>query len=329
MSLTVLDRRQFGLTLGAGLVAAASAAKAGAARPFDKVRFESAGVPLVGDLYAPDAPEPASGGRRPAVAIIGPMTYQKEQAPTQYAGRLAAAGFVALAFDCRYRGESGGQPRAWENPAHKVQDLQAAVAYLASRPDVDPDRVFILGICQGSSAALAAAAADPRVAGLATIAGHYRDPEADVAWLTEEGRRARLNAGLAARAKYEATGQVDYIPGVSQTDMNVGMPGDFVWVWYQPWADRGLWDNRYAVMSDADLLTFESLSSARSLTRPWLMIHGENCFLPAAARRHYDAVPAATRKALVWDDTPHLSYYDQPADLDRAAARVADWFASV
>ncbi len=321
MTAFAMNRRQFGLTFAAGIGAAALGA-AHAATGTSKVRFVSAGETLVGDLHAP-----SRQGRKPAVAIIGPMTYQKEQAPTQYARRLAAAGYVALAYDSRYRGESGGAPRAWENPAHKVEDLIAAVDYLASRPDVDPARIFVLGICQGSSVAVVAAARSGKVAGLATIAGHYRDHEGDIAWLTQEGYDRRLAAGLAARAKFLSTGAVDYIPGVSQTDANVGMPGELPWSWYQPWADRGQWDNRYAVMSDADLLAFESLGAARRLTTPWLMIHGDACFLPPAARRHYDALPAATRKAMIWDDTPHLSYYDQPADIDRATARVLDWFA--
>lgn len=287
----------------------------------EKVRFESAGSTLVGDLYRPNAEGPA-----PAVAIIGPMTYQKEQAPTQYARRLAAQGFAALAYDSRYRGESGGEPRCWENPRHKLEDMKAALRYLATRDDVDPERLFILGICQGSSIAFRAAAEAPGVRALATIAGHYRDHEGDIAWLTEEGFAARMANGRAAKQKYEATGEVDYVKGVDQTDMNVGMPGDFVWVWYQPWADRGLWENRYAVMSDADLLEYESISAARALRSPWLMIHGDNCFLPAAARRHMEAVPAATPTRTLWDDTPHLAYYDQPDVIDRAVEAVAEHY---
>lgn len=75
----------------------------------EKVRFSSAGETLVGDLHMPQ-----SKTRAPAVAIIGPMTYQKEQAPTQYARRLAQQGYAALAYDSRYRGESGGEPRCWQ-----------------------------------------------------------------------------------------------------------------------------------------------------------------------------------------------------------------------
>lgn len=289
----------------------------------EKVKFTSDTADLVGDVYKADA----GVTKRPAVAIIGPMTYQKEQAPTQYATRLADQGFVALAYDSRYRGESGGAPRAWENPTHKVEDLKAAIAYLKSREDVDASRVFILAICQGSSEAFRAAAElGDEVRGLATIAGHYRDAEGDIEWLTDAGLAARKAQGQAAKAKFETTGQVDYVKAVDQTDMNVGMPGDFVWEWYQPWADRDQWDNRYAVMSDADLLEYNSIGVANQLKAPWLVIHGDNCFLPSAARRHIKAVPDTTNTKVIWDDTPHLAYYDQRDVIDRATKEVVSWF---
>ena len=84
---------------------------------------------------------------------------------------MADKGFVTLAYDRRYRGESGGAPRAWESPFHKVEDLKAAVVYLKSRPDVDPNRVSILVICQGSSIAFRAAGELEGLHALATIAG--------------------------------------------------------------------------------------------------------------------------------------------------------------
>ena len=74
---------------------------------------------------------PAAFGSRPApgVAILGPMTFQKEQAPARYAERLSRLGFTTLIFDPRYRGESGGLPRCYENPAAKAEDLSAALDY--------------------------------------------------------------------------------------------------------------------------------------------------------------------------------------------------------
>jgi fermentation-respiration switch protein FrsA (DUF1100 family) len=286
------------------------------------VTFPSRGETLVGHFHA----AAGADGPAPAVVILGPMTFQKEQAPTEYARRFPALGFSALAFDPRFRGESSGEPRCWENPMAKVEDLIAAVDYLASRPDVDGARIAMLGICQGSSEVLRAAADAPRVKALATIAGQYRDREGDVAWLGEAGLAARLEAGRAARSRYEATGQVDFVKGVDQHDMNVGMPGEFVWVWYQPWADRGVWENRYAVMSDADLLEYESASAAQRLETPYLMIHSDNCFLPEAARRQFGQVRTPAKR-LDWDgQTPHLSYYDQPDVIDAAIGRVAAWY---
>ena len=302
-------------------IATRSTAQTQGVLPMEKVTFTVDATPLVGNVYSP-----SQTGKQPAVAIIGPMTYQKEQAPTEYAKRLAEMGFVTLAYDSRYRGESGGEPRAWENPFHKVEDLKAAVAYLKTRADVDPDQVSILAICQGSSIAFRAAAELDGVHALATIAGHYRDHEGDIEWLTEEGYAARMAQGQAAKAVFETTGDVQYIKGVDQTDMNVGMPGDFVWEWYQPWADRGQWENRYAVMSDADLLSYDSIGAAKTLTAPWLMIHGDYNFLPNAARRHMAAVPSTTKTKTIWDDTPHLAYYDQPDAIDRATRAVADWY---
>jgi pimeloyl-ACP methyl ester carboxylesterase len=172
----------------------------------------------------------------------------------------------------------------------------------------------------------AAAELGDELRGLATIAGHYRDREGDIEWLTEEGYAARKAQGEVAKSKFAASGEVDYVKAVDRTDMNVGMPGEFVWVWYQPWADRGLWENRYAVMSDADLLAYDSISVADRLRSPWLMIHGDNCFLPSAARRHMAEVRDTTKTKTVWDDTPHLAYYDQPEVIDRAVQEVVEWF---
>ncbi len=118
------------------------------------------------------------------------------------------------------------------------------------------------------------------IAGRGHLGGHYRDREDDIAWLTEEGYADRLAKEQAAKAKYEATGEIDYVAGVDEVDRDVGMPGKFVWDWYQVWADKGLWDNRYAVMSDADLLPYESISAARTLTKPYLLIHSDNSYLP-------------------------------------------------
>lgn len=287
----------------------------------EKVHFRSGDTTLTGDLYKPEQLNVPA----PAVVIIGPMTYVKEQAPTNYATRLAKQGYIALAFDCRYRGESGGEPRAFENPQHKVEDIRAAVEYLSTRPDVNSNKIAGLGICQGSSEMLRAVADDPLIKVGVTIAGQYRDPEGDIAWLGEDNYAKRLEAGQKAKLKYEQTGDVDYVAAVDKTDPNVGMPGEMVWDWYHHWSDRGVWENFYAVMSDVELLSYESISAAKRMHTPYLMIHSDNCMLPPAARRHFDAMPTQD-KELQWEgETMHLQFYDDAPVVDKAVGNITNW----
>lgn len=295
-----------------------------AASASERVSFTSAGETIVGRLFLPAFGE----GPAPAVTFLGPETFQKEQAPRQYAQRLAQLGFAALVYDPRYRGESGGEPRCYEDPLAKVDDARAALRYLAQRPDVDAGRLGIVGICFGASYTLRVAADEPLVRAVANVTGHYRDAATDAAWLGGEAVVAeRLARGRAALEKYRASGEVDYVAAVDALDPGVGMPGQLPWSWYQLWADRGLWENRYAVMSDAAVLGYESLSAAARLRKPLLMIHSDQCAFPETARRHFAVVPTADKELLWQGQRRHLAYYDDTSAIDGAVAPIADWFA--
>ena len=152
-----------------------------------KVTFETQyGLTLAADLYVPkeeitnqkspygaSRSEEITNGKRPAIAVSGPFGAIKEQCSGLYAQALAERGFVTLAFDPSYTGESSGEPRRTASPDINTEDFLAAVDYLSKQPEVDAERIGILGICGWGGIALNAAAADPRIK--ATVAATMYD----------------------------------------------------------------------------------------------------------------------------------------------------------
>lgn len=125
-----------------------------------KVTFHNRyGIELVGDLYTPKSAQ----GRLPAIAVCGPFGAVKEQASGLYAQTMAEQGFLTLAFDPSFTGESGGDIRYMASPDINTEDFQAAVDYLSTLETVDADRIGIIGICGWGGLALNTAALDTRV----------------------------------------------------------------------------------------------------------------------------------------------------------------------
>ncbi|MDE6770843.1 MAG: alpha/beta hydrolase [Muribaculaceae bacterium] len=135
-----------------------------------KVTFPNRyGITLAADLYVPkDAKTPL-----PAIAVCGPFGAVKEQAAGLYAQEMAERGFITLAFDPSFTGESGGTPRYMTSPDINTEDFSAAVDYLVTNPMVNPEEVGIIGICGWGGIAINAAAADPRIK--ATVASTMYD----------------------------------------------------------------------------------------------------------------------------------------------------------
>ena len=135
-----------------------------------KVTFETQyGLTLAADLYTPKDAQ----GKLAAIAVSGPFGAVKEQSSGLYAMRMAEHGFVALAFDPSYTGESSGEPRRTASPDINTEDFMAAVDYLSKLENVDPERIGIIGICGWGGIALNAAAADTRIK--ATVASTMYD----------------------------------------------------------------------------------------------------------------------------------------------------------
>ena len=127
------------------------------------------GITLAADMYRPKG----AAGPLPAIAVCGPFGAVKEQAAGLYAQELAERGFLTIAFDPSFTGESGGTPRYMTSPDINTEDFSAAVDFLVTCPDVAPGRVGILGICGWGGIAVNAAAADTRIR--ATVASTMYD----------------------------------------------------------------------------------------------------------------------------------------------------------
>jgi len=130
----------------------------------EKVTFVNRfGITLVADLYRPNDQSPITNHKYAAIAVSGPFGAVKEQSSGLYAQALAERGFLTIAFDPSYTGESSGEPRYIASPDINTEDFCAAIDYLMTRDDVNPEQVGILGVCGWGGIALNAAALDPRI----------------------------------------------------------------------------------------------------------------------------------------------------------------------
>jgi len=299
----------------------------------ESVSFESNGVTLVGNLYLPQGlTKPA-----PAVPILGPVAFVKEQSPVQYATRLAKAGFIALAFDPCFHGASGGEPRRYEHPQGKVADFKAAINYLLTRSEVDRNRIYALGVCQGVNWTIQATTEEPKIKALAIVAGHYLTKETiDEYNGGAEKTLARIERGQKALAKYKATGEVDYIPIVSLTDPHALLTIKHIYEWYIRWADRGpawtfhgQWENRITAMSEAEIWAYRVDETIQKLSTPTLMVHADRAASGETIPKDLFAAIPTTDKKLVWlGNNVQFQFYEEPETIDRSVANITEWFNS-
>ena len=184
------------------------------------------GITLAADVYKPklgNGEQGTGNGKFAAIAVSGPFGAVKEQCSGLYAQTLAERGFLTIAFDPSYTGESGGEPRYVASPDINTEDFQAAVDYLISRPDVDAEKIGILGICGWGGLAINAAAIDTRVK--ATVASTmydmtrvtangYHDAEDSAAKRKEkrDALNAQRNADFKAGKAELAGGVPDVLP---------------------------------------------------------------------------------------------------------------------
>lgn len=290
-----------------------------------KIQFNSDGLVLVGNLYVPENFDQTK--KYPTILVGGSWTTVKEQMSGLYAEELAKQGFITLAIDPRYFGESEGQPRFWENPSAKIADFKNAITFLETVHGVDTNNIFLTAVCASSGYMASVAATDKRVKGLATVAAWLHDGEAvKLIYGGEDGVQLRIKQAQEAKKKFAESGEVTYIPSISTTDTTAAMFGDFDY-YLNP--NRGAipqWSaDKFAVMSWEDWLTFNAMSTAKNIQVPTIMIHSDGAVLTDYVKRFYNDIPHEN-KILHWTEGIQFDFYDQPRQLSESVTAISVFF---
>ena len=284
----------------------------------ERVAFEVESVDVIGVLRVP------LGARATAALVLaGPMTSVKEQATGNYAMAMAARGFVTLAFDHRHFGESQGAPRQYEHPGRKVEDFRAAFGFLASRPEVDSDRIGAVGVCAGAGYLAPAVAGDDRIKAWGTVAGFFHDARQQREWLGDD-YEPTLDRAIAAREHFEDTGEAHVIPAVGEGE--VAMPLAEAFEYYG--TSRGAvpnYVNQFALMSREQTLPWDAQSAAYDITVPTVMVHSENALGPPLARKFFASLGGF--KEQVWIKSEgQIDFYDHPERIGAASDQLTRHF---
>lgn len=280
-----------------------------------KVRFTNRyGIELAGDLYMPKS----RGTSLPAIVVGGPFGAVKEQSSGLYAQVMAERGFVTVAFDGSFTGESGGQPRNIASPDINTEDFSAAVDFIGNLPDVDQERIGMIGVCGWGGMALNAAAADKRVK--AVVASTMYDMTRvmskgynDV--VTLEQRTQSLEQMSRQRSADAKAGSPEYMK-----DYNVlkgGEPQFLVDYHDYYMTPRGYHKravnsgNGWSLTTPLSFMNMPILSYIAEISpRPLLLVHGENAHSRYFSETAY-AAAAEPKELLIIPGASHVDLYDK------------------
>lgn len=282
-----------------------------------KVTFHNRyGITLAADLYIPKG----ATGRLPAIAVCGPFGAVKEQSSGLYAQTMAEFGFLTLAFDPSFTGESGGQPRYVASPDINTEDFCAAVDFLSVQDNVDPERIGIIGICGWGGMAINAAAMDTRIK--ATVASTMYD-------MTRVNANGYFDSENTAEARYEkkkamnAQRTEDYRSGGYALAGGVvdPLPEDapqFVKDYYayyktpRGYHPRSLNSNGgWNITSSLSFMNMPLLQYSQEIRSAVLLVHGEKAHSCYFSRDAFQKLTGDNKELLIIPGASHVDLYDR------------------
>ncbi len=311
-----------------------------------KVTFHNRyGIELAADMYVPrsfaaaqddnkaaqddnkaaqDDNKTAQGDKLPAIAVSGPFGAVKEQSSGLYAQHMAERGFVTIAFDPSFTGESGGEPRRMASPDINTEDFLAAVDFLSTCEIVDPERIGIIGICGFGGMAVNAAALDPRIK--ATVASTMYDMskvnvEGYFASEDTPAQRMEKRKALAAqRTKDYASGTYERAGGVIDP-----LPEDAPWfvkdyhAYYKTprgYHERsGNSNDGWNVIGCQSFMNQPLLAWAGEIENPVLLIHGEKAHSRYFSEYAFGLMTGSNKELMIIPGASHVDLYDDVAGV--------------
>ncbi|MBP5337469.1 MAG: alpha/beta hydrolase [Bacteroidales bacterium] len=281
-----------------------------------KVTFHNHyGITLVADMYVPKGSE----GKLPAIAVSGPFGAVKEQTSGIYAQHMAERGFLTIAFDPSYTGESGGEPRRTASPDINTEDFLAAVDFLSNQDNVDPERIGIIGICGWGGMAINAAALDPRIKATVTSTMYDMSRIAREGYFgsadSEEARNAQRQAWAAQRTEEYRTGDYKRAGGVVDP-----LPDDAPWFvkdyhdyyktqrGYHPRSGNST--DGWNITGTMSFLNQPLLDMAGEIKTPVLLIHGEKAHSRYFSEGAFAKLKGDNKELLIIPGAVHTDLYD-------------------
>lgn len=298
-----------------------------------RVDFKNSNNPnitLAGVLFLPEGFNEAN--KYPTIVVTHPGGGVKEQTASTYATKFAEAGFVAIAYDASYQGESAGEPRFLENPYIRVEDISAVVDYLSALPYVDENRIGVVGICAGGGYSVNAAINDHRikaVGGISTvnIGAMYRNgwegnvKDADAMPLLMMGADAR-----AKEAQRQDGGKLPFAPETKESAPSKEM--EDAWEYYRtPRAMCSTAPGYLPARSLTQLVTYDAFNYAEAfLVQPLQIVVGSESGCRWMSEDIYNRAASTDKHIHIVDGANHMDLYDIPQYVEETASVIVPFF---
>ncbi|WEK71189.1 MAG: alpha/beta hydrolase [Candidatus Chryseobacterium colombiense] len=293
------------------------------------VIFRNGEIEMAGNLFLPSDFNPTQ--KYPAIVVGHPAGGVKEQTAGIYASKMAEKGFVTLAFDASYQGESGGLPRNTENPSARVGDISAAVDFLTTLAYVDAERIGGIGICASGGYFVAATKQEKRIKALATVSGVDIGQMYHKGW-NGKGGTVNIQETLEAVANQrtaEASGaEPVYMNWVGERHPEYGKEATDGYDYYR--TARAQHPNSTGVFLLTDLsrlINFRAFDRIETLlTQPLLVIAGREANSKWNSDFLYVYAASKNKEYFIVDEANHFDLYDIPQYVDQAIERSTQFF---